>query len=114
VVSMLQAQFLAPHVGLALATTASAYFNAFRLARELRRDAILGPLETFSRPLLKILFGCIAMGLVIHFMLPELDAWSEWRWHRRLLQLSWIILPAVLCYGLMLWIMGFRRQHIIA
>jgi putative peptidoglycan lipid II flippase len=114
VVSMLQAQFLAPHVGLALATTASAYFNAFRLARELRRDAILGPLETFSRPLLKILFGCIAMSLVIHFMLPELDAWSEWRWHGRLLQLSWIILPAVLCYGLMLWIMGFRRQHIIA
>lgn len=114
VVSMLQAQFLAPHVGLALATTASAYFNAFRLARELRRDAILGPLETFSRPLLKILFGCIAMGLVIHFMLPELDAWSEWRWHQRLLQLGWIILPAVLCYGLMLWIMGFRRQHIIA
>ena len=114
VVWMLQAQFLAPHVGLALATTASAYFNAFRLARELRRDAILGPLETFSRPLLKILFGCIAMGLVIHFMLPELDAWSEWHWHRRLLQLGWIILPAVLCYGLMLWIMGFRRQHIIA
>ena len=114
VVWMLQAEFLAPHVGLALATTASAYFNAFRLARELRRDAILGPLETFSRPLLKILFGCIAMGLVIHLMLPELDAWSEWHWHRRLLQLGWIILPAVLCYGLMLWIMGFRRQHIIA
>jgi len=114
VVWMLQAQFLAPHVGLALATTASAYFNAFRLARELRRDRILGPLETFSRPLLKILCGCIAMGLVIHFMLPELDAWSEWRWHRRLLQLGLTILPAVLCYGLMLWIMGFRRQHIIA
>ena len=114
VVSMLQAGFLAPHVGLALATSASAYFNAFRLARELRRDAILGPLETFSRPLLKILCGCIVMGLVIHFMLPELDAWSEWRWHGRLLQLSWIILPAILCYGVMLWIMGFRRQHIVA
>jgi putative peptidoglycan lipid II flippase len=114
VVSMLQAGFLAPHVGLALATTASAYFNAFRLARELRRDAILGQLETFSRPLLKILCCCIAMGLVIHFMLPELDAWSGWRWHRRLLELGWIILPAILCYGVMLWIMGFRRQHIVA
>jgi putative peptidoglycan lipid II flippase len=114
VVSMLQAQFLAPHVGLALATTASAYFNAYRLARELRHDAILGPLETFSRPLLKILCCCLAMALVIQFMLPGLDAWAEWRWHQRLLELSWIILPAVLCYGLMLWIVGFRRQHIIA
>ncbi len=113
VVSMLQAQFLAPHVGLALATSISAYFNAFRLARELRRDAVLGSLETFNRPLLKILLGCIAMGLTIHFMLPEPDAWSAWRWHRRLLQLGGLILPAVLCYGLMLWLMGFRRRHII-
>jgi putative peptidoglycan lipid II flippase len=113
VVSMLQTQFLAPHVGLALATTASAYFNAFRLARGLRQEAILGPLETFSRPLLKILLACIVMGLVIHFMLPQLNAWAEWRWYKRLLELGWMILPAVLCYGLMLWIMGFRRQHFV-
>ena len=32
----------------------------------------------------------------------------------RLAQLAWMILPAILCYGLMLWIMGFRRQHLIA
>jgi putative peptidoglycan lipid II flippase len=113
VVWMLQTQFLAPHVGLALATTASAYFNAYRLARGLRHDAILGPLETFSRPLLKILLACIAMGLVIHFMLPGLDLWTDWRWHQRVLELGWVILPAVFCYGSMLWIMGFRRQHIV-
>jgi putative peptidoglycan lipid II flippase len=110
---MLQTQFLAPHVGLALATTASAYFNAYRLARGLRHDAILGPLETFSRPLLKILFACITMGLVIHFMLPGLDLWADWRWHQRVLELGWVILPAVFCYALMLWIMGFRRHHIV-
>jgi putative peptidoglycan lipid II flippase len=114
VVSMLQADFLAPHLGLALATTTAAYFNAFRLARELRRDAILGPLETFSEPLLKILFACIVMGLLIHFLLPNLELWSEWRWYQRLAQLAWMILPAILCYGLMLWIMGFRRKHLIA
>jgi putative peptidoglycan lipid II flippase len=114
VVWMLQAEFLAPHVGLALATTASAYFNAYRLARELRRDAILGPLETFSHPLLKILLACVAMGLLIHFMLPNLEVWSESRWLHRLVELAWLILPAILFYGCLLWIMGFRRQHIIA
>ncbi len=113
VVWMLQTQFLAPHVGLALATTASAYFNAFRLARGLRQEAILGPLETFSRPLLKILLACVVMGLVIYFMLPDLNAWAEWRWHKRLLELGWMILPAILCYASMLWIMGFRRQHFV-
>jgi putative peptidoglycan lipid II flippase len=114
VVSMLQADFIAPHVGLALATSASAYFNAFRLARELRRSAILGPPETFSLPLLKILVSCTVMALLIHFMLPALTSWAELRWYQRLVELLWLILPAILCYAAMLWIMGFRRHHFIA
>jgi putative peptidoglycan lipid II flippase len=114
VVSMLQADFIAPHVGLALATSASAYFNAFRLARELRRNAILGPPETFSLPLLKILTACTVMALLIHFMLPALTSWAELRWYQRLGELLSLILPAILCYAAMLWIMGFRRHHFIA
>ncbi len=114
VVTMLQTDFIAPHVGLALATTASAYFNAFRLARELRRDAILGALETFSRPLLKILCACLAMAVLIHLMLPEVDLWSELRWYGRLRELAWLILPAILCYAILLWIMGFRRQQFVS
>jgi len=114
VVTMLQTEFIAPHVGLALATSASAYFNAYRLARELRRDAILGPSRSFSEPFLKILFGCVVMGLLIHFMLPQESLWGEWQWHQRLGELVWLILPAILCYALMLWIMGFRRHHFIA
>ena len=111
---MLQSNFIAPHVGLALATTASAYFNAFRLARELRRDAILGPAKTFSQPLFKVLCGCVAMSALIYFMLPQITQWSEWRWYQRLAELAWLIGPAILCYAAMLWIMGFRRHHFIA
>jgi len=114
VVWMLQSGFIAPHVGLALATTAAAYFNAWRLARALRSDTILGPVETYSLPLLKILVACVAMGLLIHFMLPGVDLWSELRWYGRLRELAWLILPAILCYGILLWIMGFRRQHFAA
>jgi hypothetical protein len=54
------------------------------------------------------------MGLLIHFMLPDADLWSELRWYGRLRELAWLILPAILCYGILLWIMGFRRQHIVA
>jgi putative peptidoglycan lipid II flippase len=114
VVTMLQVDFIAPHVGLALATSASAYFNAFRLARELRRDTILGKPETFSEPFLKILFGSVVMGLLIHFMLPQVSLWGEWLWYQRIGELVWLILPAILCYALMLRIMGFRRHHFIA
>jgi len=114
VVSMLHAGFEAPHVGLALATTASAYYNAFRLARGLRRDELLGPVESFAMPLLKILCACSAMALLIYFTLPRFDLWGELLWHQRLAQLLRLILPAVLCYAALLWIMGFRRQHFIA
>ena len=114
VVTMLQTDFIAPHIGLALATSISAYFNAYRLARELRRDAILGAPESFSEPCLKVLFGCTVMGLLIHLMLPQVTLWSEWQWYQRLGELVWLILPAILCYTLMLWIMGFRRHHFIA
>jgi len=114
VVTMLQTDFIAPHVGLALATSISAYFNAWRLARELRRAAILEAAQSFSEPFLKVLFGCAVMGLLIHFMLPQVTLWAEWQWYQRLGELVWLILPAILCYTLMLWIMGFRRHHFIA
>ena len=47
-------------------------------------------------------------------MLPQFDLWGEWHWYQRLIELAWLILPAILCYAAMLWIMGFRRQHFIA
>jgi putative peptidoglycan lipid II flippase len=111
---MVQADFLAPHVGLALATTVSAYFNALRLASRLRDEKILSGDDGFNRTLLKILLASIAMALFIYFMLPQFDSWSDWRWYDRLLELALIILPAILCYGAVLWIMGIRPKHLVA
>jgi putative peptidoglycan lipid II flippase len=111
---MLKTEFVAPHVGLALATTASAYFNAFRLARGLRGAALLGPPESYSLPLLKILCACSVMALLIYFTLPQFDLWGDWRWYQRLIELGWLIGPAILCYAALLWIMGFRRHHFVA
>ncbi|MFT5218078.1 MAG: putative peptidoglycan lipid II flippase [Planctomycetota bacterium] len=114
VYSMIEYDFLAPHVGLALATTASAYYNAFRLAGQLRRDAVLDHFGSFSLSLLKMLCAALLMALLIHFTLPEATAWGDWRWYQRIYQLAWMILPAIGCYGILLWLMGIRRQHFIA
>ena len=113
VVSMVQTDFIAPHVGLALATSASAYFNAWRLAGGLRHEGILGGGDRYGLALLKILGACIAMGILIHFMLPGVELWSELRWHGRLAELAWLILPAILCYVVALWIMGLRPRHFV-
>ncbi len=114
VVAMVRTGFDAPHVGLALATSAAAYFNAGLLAWRLQRDAVLGRFVAPGRMLLKILFACGAMAGVIFLLLPPDALWSGWRWHERIVELAWLIGPAILCYGLMLWIMGVRRQHIVA
>jgi putative peptidoglycan lipid II flippase len=114
VVSMLNSEFIAPHVGLALATTASAYFNATMLALRLKKDAIIEGFEALSLLLLRILLACCAMSLVILLLSPEVGNWSQWQWFDRVYQLAILIVSAILCYALMLWIMGFRRDHFAA
>jgi hypothetical protein len=42
-----------------------------------------------------------------------MEAWTHWQWFERAYHLAQIIVPAGLCYGLMLWIMGLRRNHFI-
>lgn len=108
---MINTDFIAPHVGLALATTGSAYFNAIMLAWRLHKDSILENLGIFSHTLLKILIACSAMSGVIILMLPEINNWSDWDWFKRIVELCRLILPSILCYGFMLWIMGIRRKH---
>jgi putative peptidoglycan lipid II flippase len=109
VVSMLNYEFIAPHVGLALATTASAYFNAAMLALTLKKDSIFENFETFTLSILKILLACCTMSLIILWLSPPLDSWAQWQWFERVYQLAWLILPGILSYVLMLWIMGLRR-----
>jgi len=111
VVSMIKFDFLAPHVGLALASTLAACYNALMLALRLKKDAILENLGALRMILVKILLACGIMSLVLVFLLPGINAWANWRWFERILELCWLILPAILCYGFMLWIMGIRRQH---
>jgi putative peptidoglycan lipid II flippase len=101
------------HVGLALATTGSAYCNAGLLALALRRDQYLELTTDFLKLVLKILLAVGAMSILLFLLSGDLNSWSQWRWFTRLLELVYLIVPAALCYALMLWIMGVRRQHFI-
>ena len=111
VLAMLNFDFLAPHVGLALASTLAAYYNATMLAFMLKKDALLENLRTLGITLMKILLACLAMSIALVLLLPDSNAWASWQWFERLIELCWLILPAILCYGLILWIMGIRRHH---
>ena len=101
------------HVGLALATTASAYCNAGLLALSLRSEQYLTLTRSFLTTLLKILLATAGMSIWLFYFSVDISIWSDWNWSLRLIELFKLIIPAILCYALLLWIMGIRRNHLI-
>ncbi len=101
------------HVGLALATSASAYANAGLLALYLRREQYLAPGHGFRMTLLKILIAVTGMSVWLFFAAADITQWSSWTWSLRLIELVKLIMPAILSYALLLWIMGVRKRHLL-
>ena len=71
------------HVGLALATTGSAYCNAAMLALALRREQYLTLDHGFSSIMLKILLAVALMSLLLFQFTPDIFIWSNWNWIER-------------------------------
>jgi putative peptidoglycan lipid II flippase len=115
VVPLVLSDYEAPHVGLALATTSSAYLNAFLLYRGLRKNGIFTPTPGWGRLLLQIGLASGVMALLLWQISPTLSAWSSWHATERLLRLGLIIVLAVCCYFAVLWAAGMRpavlRRH---
>lgn len=112
VVSLLKFTDIPAHVGLALATTGSAYCNAGLLALALRRGQYLTLNRSFSVMLLKILLAVAGMALLLFTFSQDIRFWTQLDWFSRLLELMLLIVPAFLCYVLLLWIMGIRPKHL--
>lgn len=113
VLALLNYTEIPAHVGLALATSGSAYCNAGLLALSLRRNEYL----TLSRPflliILKILIAVAGMSALLFFFTADINTWSQWDWFSRLLELFKLIVPAFLFYALLLWIMGIRKTDLL-
>ena len=111
--TLIEIDFEATHVGLALATTASAYFNAWMLSRKLKQETVISETHDLSITLLRVLLACAVMSGLIVILLPGVADWTQWFWYERLTQLLLLIVPAILCYAAMLWIMGVRKHHLV-
>jgi peptidoglycan biosynthesis protein MviN/MurJ (putative lipid II flippase) len=62
---------------------------------------------------LKVLLATAGMALLLFYLAADSAQWSQWLWAQRLLHLCLLIIPAILCYTLLLWIMGIRRSHLV-
>jgi putative peptidoglycan lipid II flippase len=108
VVPLVMLDYEAPHIGLALATSLSAYINAMLLYSKLRDDDVFRPQPGWAAWLFQIIVATTAMAAVIIWLKPDAAAWSQWQLHERLINLLIIIASGVLSYFVLLWLQGVR------
>ena len=112
VVPMLMWNFEAPHVGLALATSASAYLNAFLLYRGLRQQDIYQPQIGWLKLGLRLLTANTVMALFLIIATPELSEWDQWLLLDRLEVLLGLITISIVIYTCSLFLSGFRPKQL--
>jgi len=112
VVPMVLTNYEAPHVGLALATSASAYLNAVMLLLALKKQNIYRPQKQWARFNSQIIIANSLLALFILYWLPDLYIWSNWSLLERVLNLSLSIGAAFLIYLLSLLLMGMRPHQL--
>ena len=112
VVPMVMLHYEAPHVGLALATSASGYINAILLYRGLRNTGVYQPLAGWSIMLGKMLLACTGMAALVLYLTPGLEIWTWLTAVERAIYLGSIIGSAALVYFAMLWLSGLRPDRL--
>jgi putative peptidoglycan lipid II flippase len=113
VVPMLKFGWSAPHAGLALATTFSAFINAGLLYLGLKKSGVYLPQSGWMKLFLQTGFAVSVMGGVIYAVSGELSFWINATAMQRILQLSWIIPLGIAIYFSMLWLTGVRFSQLI-
>jgi len=112
VVPMLKLGWAAPHAGLALATSISAFINAGLLYRGLKKAGVYSPLTGWLKLFFQTGFAVSVMGALVFMLSGELSFWITATASQRILQLSWIIPLGAMCYFIVLWLSGVRFSQL--
>lgn len=100
------------HVGLALATSASAFLNAGWLAAGLRRNGVYQPRSAWGRFLLLLAAASGLMGVYLGTCLYFLPDFIDLPWWQRLIHVAWLCITGFLLYMLVLLAGGWRLRHL--
>ena len=99
------------HAGPALATTLSAYINAGLLLLTLLKRKTYQPCRTWPGFILRTLLATASMSGFLHYFV-DASAWLSWGGSQRSLHLGIMIVMAILIYGLVLVLLGFRPSQL--
>ena len=102
------------HVGLALATSVSAWMNAGLLLRGLLREGVYHFQGGWGAYLLRLLAATAAMAGVVLFIVSDSASWLAWTWDVRAGQMALVCGAGVVAYFLVHLVTGSRLQHLRA
>lgn len=110
---VLNALLLAPlaHAGPALATTLSAYLNAGLLLLTLLKRKTYQPCQAWPRVILRTLLATVGMSGFLYYFV-DAASWLGLGGSQRSLHLALVIGMAILIYGLLLVLFGFRPSQL--
>lgn len=100
------------HVGLALATSLSAFLNLGLLYRGLRKTATYQPSKGWLVFTAKIVAALILMGFVILVVSPESQLWAEWTAIQRAGRLLFVCVLGAASYFGVLFVLGMRPKDL--
>jgi putative peptidoglycan lipid II flippase len=100
------------HVGLALATSLSAWLNAGLLARGLLDSGAYQPQPGWGRFSAQLLLASAAMGLALWALDPAAAVWQDWPWWQRVGVLAALCGAGLLVYVGTLLAMGLRPRQL--
>ncbi|MDX2504760.1 MAG: murein biosynthesis integral membrane protein MurJ [Gammaproteobacteria bacterium] len=99
------------HAGLAIATSISAFTNAFLLYRWLRKHDVYRPAGGWSRVWLQAIVANGTMLAVLWLGRHDLQQWLHWTSSERVMQLMLIIVAAMAVYFSCLFALGVRKGN---
>lgn len=101
------------HVGLALATSLSAFLNAGLLYYGLRRDNVFKLAPGWTTFLAQITVALVAMYVCLYFLVPPIEVWLAEGLLIRLSYMLLICLAGAVIYAAVLYITGLRPKHLV-
>lgn len=100
------------HVGLALATSLSAYFNAYMLYRGLRKQGVYAAQPGWLSFVAKAAIANVALFVVMFWLMGNPQQWLEWSTLERSGWMALIVTAGVLVYFSILIVAGLRPRHL--
>jgi len=100
------------HVGLAMATSVSAFLNAFLLWRGLRRSQVYCPQAGWGRLSVQLLFANGVMAVVLLVLSVDVSTWLSWGWQDRAQQMAFTCIVGAITYVVVLLLSGIRPRHL--